>query len=324
MDQEGETMRPLVFKQDASGRYRMIRLFLCIGAGLLLTSPGPSFATTWRSIKKVAADDKVTITAGSQSYEYYLLSADKPVSLTIKGPRRLKIVSRYLFAPNEVGQTNYRVAVFVDGQERLRKSLVAKPREGLSLAERSGGVAHLRRCYIELGKGQHTVDVRAETSGAGRVAARFFQESRRRKVTYVLYAPETFGAVRHLQFASGSQSTYYQFDNSTPLSFSVIGPTTLQIQTRLDFDHTMNGTQSYSLQIVRDGEPWKVYHYQVKKLTTATYVKRPDILPGTRKTIRLPVPKGRHRYEIRCTRPANCGIAARIRIPEDDLTLRPQ
>ena len=49
------------------------------------------------------------------------------------------------------------------------------------------------------------------------------------------------------------------------------------------------------------------------------YLERDDILPGARKTLRLPVPPGRHRFELRCPRPQTCGIAAQIRIPTADI-----
>ena len=38
--------------------------------------------------------------------------------------------------------------------------------------------------------------------------------------------------------------------------------------------------------------------------------------------LRINVPRGRHRFELRCVRPEACGIAAQIRIPDADVKPR--
>ena len=157
------------------------------------------------------------------------------------------------------------------------------------------------------------------SSGAGRVAARFFQVSHRSGSAFVPFAPESYDAVYTLQFESGSHSTYYHFDTSTPLVIEVTGPTTLRVYTRLDFDYTMNGSQAYSLEVLANGETWKSFHYHTHKLSGAAYVERQDVLPGSRKLMRIPVPRGPQRYEIRCLRPEGCGVAVQVMLPRADL-----
>ena len=93
----------------------------------------------------------------------------------------------------------------------------------------------------------------------------------------------------------------------------------MTIYSRLDFDHTMNGSQAYSLEVSCDGEVWQSFHYHTEKLSAARYIERADILPGARKVLRVPVPKGTHRYTIRCIRPQGCGVAAQIRLPRGDI-----
>jgi hypothetical protein len=135
----------------------------------------------------------------------------------------------------------------------------------------------------------------------------------------VPFAPRSFDAVYDLQFASGNRSTYYHLGPETPVTFKVHGPTTLTIYTRLDFDQTMNGSQTYSLEVSCDGEVWRCFHYHTEKLTSARYVQRDDILPGARKVMSVPVPKGTHEYVLRCVRPSRCGVAVQIRLPKADL-----
>jgi len=54
-------------------------------------------------------------------------------------------------------------------------------------------------------------------------------------------------------------------------------------------------------------------------LSSAHYLERQDILPGSRKSMRIPVAKGSHRFTVQCVRPSGCGISAQIRIPLADI-----
>jgi len=99
----------------------------------------------------------------------------------------------------------------------------------------------------------------------------------------------------------------------------VTGPTNLQLYTRLDFEPGMLGSQKHMLEVWRDGVIWRTFHYDSTRLANAFYPDRLDILPGTRKRLRISVPDGLHQFEVRCVRPDDCGITAQIRIPRKDL-----
>jgi hypothetical protein len=278
-------------------------------------------AVSWRSLTPDFNMGEVVIAVSGERFTYYNLDRDEPTFLQVRGPRRLKIITRYLFAPDDPEQQDYRVSVLVDGREILRKSFTGRVKNDVVLDDGTA-CAFLRKCYVDIGTGVHTVQVFGSTNGIGRVAARFYRETKRKQTGTVPYAPDQFDAVYQLQFASGAHSTYYHFSADQPLLFTVTGPTTLKIYTRLDFDHTMNGSQSYALEVFCDGELHRSFHYHTQKLSTANYVERPDILPGSRKTMRIPVPKGQHRFEIKCMRPDDCGVSAQIRIPRADISSR--
>jgi hypothetical protein len=197
----------------------------------------------------------------------------------------------------------------------LSKRFSGELREDAKQCRGQGAVSELRRAYLQVPEGRHVLTATVRDAGPGRVAARVFRETTRKTDSYVAFTPETYTAVNHVQFASGNQSAYYLFDAATPLGFAVTGPTTLKIYVRLDFDHTMNGAQDFALEVYCDGAPWRRFNYHTEKLSSAVYVERADVLPGARQLLRVAVPEGPHRYEIRCVRPEACGVAARIRIP---------
>jgi len=294
----------------------------CLAACLLAGAAGAEAATSWRTLKPSATPGEICIAVQGQQHTYHRLDREAPAVVSLRGPRRLKIVTRYVFGSDDPDERRYVLRVVMDGREVLRKSLRGRTLDGIHPCGRDTEVSALRRSTIDVPTGRHDIQVFAETEGSGRVASRFYRESRQQKTRDVAFAPEGYAAVRHLQFASGTQSTYYWFHADKSLRFAVTGPTTLKLYTRLDFDHTMNGSQAYALELLRDGESQNVFHYHTEKLSAAAYVESPDILPGSRKLLRIPVPRGSHRFEIRCVRPEACGIAAQIRIPESDVKPR--
>jgi len=288
---------------------------------LLAASLPVAAAVAWRTLATTADQGEVCLDVSGQQMEYKRLDREDPVVIRVRGPRRVKIISRHLYEPGESGRREYTLHVLMDGEPVLSKAFRSSARDDVfRCGDRTTPAGGLRRAYVSVGDGWHELEITATAAAQrGEVAARFFRESKRQREEMVSYAPEQYAGVSHLQFDSGSSSTYYCFTTARPLICEVTGPTTLTIWTRLDFDHTMNGSQPYTLEAVIDGESWRTFHYDTEKLVAAVYTERSDVLPGQRKTMRLPLGKGRHRVEIRCVRPDGCCVAAKIRIPAKDV-----
>jgi len=298
----------------------MTRRWTTLALALVLLTVGSAWAkTSWVSVKNVAGGDELCLRSGGNDIYYHALSAGDEARCRVSGPRRLKIVSRYLFTTDDAERVPYTLSIRVDGQEVLRKAFTGKPFENVSLCADPGNVGSLRRAYVDLPAGHHQVSVSAETTGGGRVALRIFRQVKRKRDRWMALSPESYSSMRHLEFASGTQSSYYHFDATTPLRFEVHGPTTLRVRTRLDFDHTMNGSQTYAVEVLIDGISWRTFHFDTTKLSSARWLESPDTLPGTRNELRIDVDRGTHTVEIHCVRPEACGVAAMIHIPESDL-----
>ena|GEM_PF-106007 len=298
---------------------RVLPLLVLVLLSASLVSADARAETKWLSVDPTHAEGSVCITSSGRDIEYEVLRTASATSYRINGPRRGKLVSRYLFGPGDPLTQSYTVTILVDGAEFLRRTFTVKRHETTVTCDQGPEVSPLERVYLSIGKGSHVVEVLAETTGSGEICARLFRESKRKSTRTVPYAPEQYLELATMQFESGSQSTYYRFEAGTPLVFAVSGPTDLEVRTRLDFDKTMNGSQNYSLEVLLDDSSWKVFHFSAEKLTTAFYPDQLDLLPGNRQKLKIPVPPGPHRFEIRCVRPEACGVAAQIRIPESDL-----
>ncbi len=295
-----------------------------LGAVMALAlAPKPAAAAKWR---EVAADNpgaEICLRDTDQQFAYLELTADGNLEFRVNGPRRVKLISRHIAPTGAPIGERYTIRIMLDGSEVLRKSFTAKPHDGIALCAGEGRVSTLRRAYVDVPKGVHTLGVSGRTADDSRLVCRLFGQTRRRQTGTVLFAPESYLELATLQFESGAQSTYYRFTAGTPLVFSINGPTTLQLYTRLDFSAGMLGSLPYTLEVRQDGEVRRTVHYDTQRLANAFYPSRLDILPGTRKKLVIKVPAGRHQFEIRCVRPDNCGLAAQIRLPRHDVEGRP-
>lgn len=285
----------------------------------LLSTAAAARADSWVSVKdKDIEGDAICLESDGAEFTYHTVTASDAAQTTIHGPRRMKFVSRYLFAPGEADGIRYTIVVNIDGSEIVRQTLTARRKAGISVCgQPDRAVAALRRVYAQLAPGGHDIAVTATTEGGGRVAVRIFRETRRTSDPYVSFTPQEYAAVYHVQFDSGSRSAYYQLTTDQPVALNVTGPTTLKVYTRLLFDHTMNGSLSYTLEVRRDGEIWREFHFDTEKLSSAVLVERPDLLPGARQRLDIPIPAGPHRIEIRCLRPETCGVCVQIHIPKN-------
>ena len=270
---------------------------------LLLLLASSVTAASWRSVKVQQDAGTIDLKIADKDIAYSLVEVDKPCIVKVRGPRRIKLVTRAI----GVADASYNVTVKIDGKFELMRNIETNYLRN--------DYSELRRVYIDVPAGKHTLEI----SSDNKIALRVFRSAKKKKNVMVALAPERFSQLARLQFESGSQTVYYRFDVENPLQFVVTGPTTLEVWTRLDFAHTMSGSSNYEIDVFRDGESWRNYHFDTQKLSGALYVSNPELLPGSRRTIRISVPSGWHRYEIKCAGPHGCGVTARIRIPEKDL-----
>jgi poly-gamma-glutamate system protein len=309
---------------DRLGRRRITTtsLFLLL-AGLHLLPTTVQAADQWLQVKPNQSHATICLQSQGQEFSYFLLDPAKPIEFKVNGPRRVKLITRYIAGPGDPIKQGFTVTINLDGDEVLRKTFHAETNDGIVVCNQGGGVSSLRRIYLDIPKGTHHVQITGQSPGSGDVACRLFRQSKRKTSGTVPFAPEGYLELAVLQFESGKQSSYYRFESDSPLTFTVSGPTNLELYTRLDFDIGMLGSQKYTLEILRDGEIWQTFHYDVTRHSNAFYPEQLDLLPGTRKKLRITVPAGLHSFEVRCVRPENCGISAQIRIPRKDLQGRP-
>jgi hypothetical protein len=288
----------------------VIRPVAAVACALALLATIAS-AAEWKSLKPAAHGGVTKISLGGKELTYYRFSDSDPLSFSIDGPTRVKILTRVRI-PNEAGTVDYSVDVARDGYPMETVDKEAYPKEGafyVSSDQFRPGV--IRRIYIDVPTGRHGYELTAV--GGVVVDARVF-ESTAAKPSLVSLAPRTFDSVETL---------HYLVKKGKPVVLDVVGPTTVKVNTRLLYDSTMLGDQTYVIGVAEAGSPESLYRVDAEPSQTVVCRDRSDVIPGELRYFTLEIPKGAHAYTFRLVDAVAGGVAIKFYIPRGDLTNEP-
>lgn len=276
-------------------------------------------AADWKSFRPADYPAKISISVSGKERTYYQFTAGEPLTFSVEGPTRVKILTR-VRVPNDRETVEYGVSISRDGAhvETIEKEAYAK--EGafyVAFLNYRPGV--IRRIYIDVPTGRHGYELSAV--GAHSVDVRLF-ESAESKPSLVSIAPLDFDSVETLYYRD-KELTYYLMTKGTLMALDVVGPTSVKVNTRLLYDATMLGEQTYVVGVKATGVPERLYRIEADPSETVVMRDRDDIIPGALRHFMLEVPRGAHTYEFRLVDAVAGGLAVKFYIPRGDLTNEP-
>ena len=290
----------------------MKRAFLLAALSLALAAPGR--AADWKSVTPAEFASKTKVVVGSNALSYYRLEPGKPLRLTVGGPTQLKLLTRLAMSETAT-RGAYVLTVLVDGVAVKTDTLSTVPSKDARYPALEGvRPGAIRRVYVDVPTGTHGCEIRVE--GRAVVDARVFR-ALGDGAPLVSVAPRRFGSVEVLK-AGAKELTYYLLTKASSLVLDVTGPTTITVNTRLLFDHTMVKDQVYTVGVRADGGAERVYRIETRPSTSMTCRDRKDQVPGALRTLKLEVGKGRHTYEFRLADSVAEGVAVKFLIPRGD------
>ena len=124
-------------------------------------------------------------------------------------------------------------------------------------------------------------------------------------------------APRSVLLAEGERTiAYYSVLPKKAVRLRVVGPTRLELMTRLDFDPTMRGTQSYSLAISDGDRRLREVTFKTTKATTASYTNLTDRVPSKFDRVQLVIEAGTHEISVELLQPVQGSVEIRALIPQ--------
>jgi hypothetical protein len=297
-------------------RLTCILLLAALAATLL---SAPASAADWRSFRPASHGGTTKISVGGKELTYYRFSESEPLTFSVDGPTRVKILTR-VRVPNDVESVAYDLTVTRDGVQVETVGKEAYPKEGafyVAFNHFRPGV--IRRVYIDVPTGRHGYEL--AVSGREVVDARLF-ESAESKPSLVSIAPSEFSEVETLLYRE-KELTYYLMTCMSPVVLDVVGPTTVKVNTRLLYGATMMGDQTYVVAVGEADEPECLYRIDAEPSHTVLCRDRDDGIPGALRHFALEVPAGAHTYTFRLADKTAEGVAVKFYIPKGDLSNEP-
>ncbi len=295
-------------------RIRGILLLLYIIAIGTVVAPAE---TSWDAFRPGRSNEVVCIDLGSRESEYYRLDAVSPLEFPLQGPTHLKILSRHL----REGDGLYMIRVFRDGVEVHRQEMRAlESRSAHLCGNEASPVGASRSLELYVPSGSHIYEARSGDEGTP-AAVRLYKEKAKRNdddPVFVHYAPREFARACMLIMPSGKDYMHYQATRTRPVVLGVNGPTELIIRTRLNLSPNAEGTQSYGVEMLRNGELLNTYTYETERFEDAEYEDCPEFAPGSSKRIDVKVPAGSWTFMLRPVEDGP-GIMTRTLISKDAL-----
>lgn len=275
-----------------------------------------------KALKPKNAKTKIKTIISGKSKTYYPLQFKEPSIISVRGPGKLKVITRVWFVSDEEQQLDYKLYYRIDGtHENEVEFNNVKRSETVTYKNYSLGVPGIgKNIILELGLGEHTIELWPGTK-TPKVAARYlFTKTREKKINWVslspLYPKEPVDLVSRENVIH-----YFRFSKSKPLIVKINGPTILRILNRMENHYYMKGRINYRLQVKEDGDVKNTYLLSSVRSEITSYKNDGEKIPGKAKEIVINVPGGTHIYEIVPLDKDKKTILGRILFPKKDMKL---
>ncbi|MBI5711382.1 MAG: hypothetical protein HZC42_13945 [Candidatus Eisenbacteria bacterium] len=290
----------------------MMRLALAFAA--LALAAGEAAAARWTAFEKLPGATPVQVLVREKPRAYFRLTPQAPLTVTVEGPAQVRLTTRVELPPGSARIAAYAVRALEGG--RLLEELATESSAAAEVRLQGGSAAlgKSRKMTFDVPAGNHRLTL---TLGGAAAALVRVQRSAPRGGEPPMVTLTPVAAARSVLVAEGEKTIpYYSVMPGQPVRVRVVGPTTLEVLARLDYDATMRGTQSYRLRFSERKQVLSEVEFRTTKATTATYTNLKDRVPSKFDRATLPVGEGTHEITIELVQPVRGSAEIHARIPE--------
>jgi hypothetical protein len=273
-------------------------------------------------LKPKNATTKITTIISGKSRIYYPILKNSASLVSVKGPGKLRIITRVQFNSDKFEELDYVVCCKLDGivMDDVVFENVKRSGDALYLDDLYGIPGDANDIILELGQGEHTIELWCGTEFPNVTARYLFTKTKGRKIDWVAKSP--LYPNEPVDLVNGENVThYFRFSNNKPLKIKITGPTILRVLNRLENHYYMKGRINYRIQVKEDGNIKNTYLLNSVRSEVTTYKKDGKKIPGKAKEIVISVPGGTHIYEIFPLDEDKNSILGRILFPKKDIKL---
>lgn len=265
-------------------------------------------------------DSKTELLISGKRREYFALQEGQQIELKIKGPSRLKVISRVALK-SAADSSQYTYLVLRKGSRKtLTFSHTAHASDKASfVGDLQGALGVSRTKIIDIPRGEHTYVVYLPKGIQHKLFLRFALDTNAftEGTPVVAMTPSEF--TTQVDLVSGEDvSSYYRIGTGHHAAIKLIGPATLKVMARIEFDETMTGRQKWKVQVTEDGKVKGTYVLAATRSDVSVYRDPTALVASRAETFYVEIPAGEHRYEF--TMPDNHRTTLlRFLLPENQL-----
>ncbi|MFZ5433104.1 MAG: hypothetical protein ACOZB3_04940 [Calditrichota bacterium] len=270
-----------------------VTILLC-SAAMAAKSGGMEYLTP------TAFDRTAEVLVSGKLRTYYLLEAGTKVEVQVQGPSQLLILSRGVSAqPSDPLKYEFlalrkksRKAISITQTSRTTDKVVFS-------GDMEGNIGYSRKKYLDVPKGDHTYTFYLPKNSTDRILIRIAA------VTNAFTSGTPVVAMTPTEFttqvdvvAREETATYYRIGTGYTVALDLIGPATLKVLSRIEFDANMNGKQKWRVRVTEDGKVKGTYSLAARKSTVTAYREPSSMVASRAETFFVEIPEGSHRYEF--------------------------
>lgn len=275
-----------------------------------------SSSTRWEAIEALAGRTPVTVLVNDNSRIYFRVTNKAPLVVPVEGPAVLRVVSRVELPKGSTQAISYQLSATENGKLLDREETESSAADRVRVAaEGTGALGKSRRWTIDVPRGRHAITI--QLGGAESALLRLQRGISGDAARAPLVTLTPVDAARSVSVTEGEKSiAYFTTTVGKPVRYRVVGPVTLQLTTRLDFDASMRSAQSYTLRVREGARPLRDFTFKTTKAVAAVYSNVPDRVPSKYDRSTLAVPAGTHELLVELARPAGGAAEVHVAIPE--------
>jgi hypothetical protein len=279
----------------------------------------PTDAPLAGAVEPARYAERISITVQGRDRGYHSGTESSPVEFHVVGPATIRVLARIELGMRGTARP-FTVYAGLDG---------GKPRAHSFRAGRSADAGFRddpdqplsRSCsfYVTVERGVHRCRVWGDAP-RGKIWLRALSAERPKQSRSVAYWPKKWADVVTL-IVREQEYKYYRATADQPVELEILGPTTIEVRSRFEFDFATKGIHDYRMQVLEDGALKRSYAFSSRRSHVCVYRDQLELVPGRANKFHLTVGRGRHVFTfVPQARPdPSLGVLLRFFVPRSAL-----
>ena len=261
---------------------------------------GQNLSEGFRFFAPSSFNGKTELSISGKKREYFTLQEGQQIQVAVKGPSQLKILSRAELS-GKADSLQYKILVLRKGSRKtttISHSTYASDKAAFTDAS-AGAVSVSRTKVLDIPRGEQLYTFYLPKGTQQKLFLRFalatnvFTDG----TSVVALTPEQF--TTQVDMVSGEEVTvYYRIGTGYNTSLKLIGPATLKVMARIEYDVNMTGKQKWRVQVAEDSRIKSTYSLASLKSDVMSYREQSPFVVSRAETFYVEVPAGEHRYDF--------------------------